>query len=96
MENICYTIKNKLKLLAILKVTYSKCMFCFQITVQQWRLVFWITTAIAVVSRILFMFGASGEVQPWNNPSDMADDIEKKSKKGRQYFNDFLHYNYKF
>ncbi|XP_047119767.1 putative inorganic phosphate cotransporter isoform X1 [Schistocerca piceifrons] len=36
-------------------------------TLEEWRIVFWITFGILVVTGIIFFFTASGEVQYWNN-----------------------------
>lgn len=37
-------------------------------TILQWRTVFWIVLGVFIVTNVLFIVMASGEVQPWNNP----------------------------
>lgn len=34
----------------------------------EWRIVFWITFVLFVVTTILYDIFASGEIQPWNEP----------------------------
>nr|CAD7456924.1 unnamed protein product [Timema tahoe] len=38
-------------------------------TLVQWRLVFWISVGVFLLTNFVFVFTASGEVQPWNSPS---------------------------
>lgn len=38
----------------------------FQSLLSEWRVVFWITFAIFVFTTIVYLFFASGEIQPWN------------------------------
>lgn len=40
----------------------------FQSTLEQWRTVFWVAFAVAMVRIVIYSIWASGEVQPWNNP----------------------------
>lgn len=37
-------------------------------TLSQWRLVFWIIFAVLVMTNVIFIIFASGDVQPWNDP----------------------------
>lgn len=37
-------------------------------TLEEWRLVFWVTFGIFVVTTVIYSGWASGEVQKWNNP----------------------------
>lgn len=34
----------------------------------EWRVVFWISFAIFMVTTVIYVLWASGEVQPWNTP----------------------------
>lgn len=38
---------------------------------NEWRLVFWMTFAVFVVTTIVYVIWASGEVQPWNEPENV-------------------------
>nr|CAD7199800.1 unnamed protein product [Timema douglasi] len=38
-------------------------------TLVQWRLVFWISVGVFLLTNFVFVLTASGEVQPWNSPS---------------------------
>lgn len=35
---------------------------------KEWRVVFWVTFVVFVVTTIIYCIWASGELQPWNNP----------------------------
>jgi len=48
---------------------------------QEWRLVFWITVAVLVVTNFAFVFMASGEVQPWNEPRNAASETKNGEPK---------------
>jgi hypothetical protein len=48
-----------------------------QSTMQQWRTVFWIVFGVFVVTNLLFVLMASGEIQPWNNTSTMKQGGEE-------------------
>lgn len=37
----------------------------------EWRIVFWVTFAVFVITTIVYVIWASGEVQPWNEPEDL-------------------------
>lgn len=39
-------------------------------TLEEWRLVFWVTFGIFVVTTVVYSIWASGEVQPWNSPKE--------------------------
>lgn len=38
---------------------------------SEWRLVFWVTFVVFVVTTIVYVIWASGDVQPWNEPENM-------------------------
>lgn len=38
-------------------------------TLTEWTLVFWIMLGVAIVTNIVFVIFASGEVQDWNDPN---------------------------
>ncbi|KAJ1519672.1 hypothetical protein ONE63_004938 [Megalurothrips usitatus] len=42
-------------------------------SMQEWRLVFWITVAVLVATNMVFVFLGSGEVQHWNEPARPKD-----------------------
>lgn len=44
--------------------------FFLQSYLTEWRIVFWITFCIFVVTTIIYVLFASGEVQPWNDTSN--------------------------
>nr|XP_012144752.1 PREDICTED: putative inorganic phosphate cotransporter isoform X2 [Megachile rotundata] len=47
----------------------------------EWRLVFWIVFVVFVVTNLVFVLYASGEVQYWNNPDFVRQErMEKRSK----------------
>lgn len=37
-------------------------------SLEQWRLVFWITLAVSIGRAIIFIVWGTADVQPWNNP----------------------------
>lgn len=41
--------------------------YSFQSSLEQWRTIFWIAFAIALVRTAVYSVWASGEIQPWNN-----------------------------
>lgn len=47
-------------------------------TLTQWRLVFWIVFGFFIVTNLIFVLYASGEVQYWNNPEFVIRDQEEK------------------
>lgn len=57
--------------------------FVLQHTLLQWRTVFWITVGVNLVTIVIFVWGGSGEVQPWNNIKHIdceKEDIKKEKK----------------
>lgn len=44
--------------------------FNLQSSLEEWRVVFWISFAIFVVTTFIYSIWASGEVQPWNEPRE--------------------------
>lgn len=50
-------------------------------TLSQWRLVFWIVLGVFVVTNLIFVLFASGEVQYWNDPEFVLRDREEKRRK---------------
>lgn len=49
-----------------------------QQTLSQWRLVFWIVFGVFVLTNIIFIVYASGEVQYWNDPDFLIRDKEER------------------
>lgn len=47
-------------------------------TLSQWRLVFWIVLSFFVVTNLIFVLYASGEVQYWNDPEFVIRDREER------------------
>lgn len=47
----------------------------------QWRTVFWIVLAVFVVTNVIFVLFASGEVQTWNDPDFIRRDLEERRQK---------------
>ncbi|XP_041776798.1 putative inorganic phosphate cotransporter isoform X3 [Anopheles merus] len=45
-------------------------------TLEEWRIVFWISFAIFNVTNLAYIIWASGEVQPWNTPHLMNKSVE--------------------
>ncbi|KAL1117414.1 hypothetical protein AAG570_004740 [Ranatra chinensis] len=43
-------------------------------TLLEWRVVFWINFAVIIITNIIYVIVGSAEVQPWNNPSQVATD----------------------
>jgi MFS transporter, ACS family, solute carrier family 17 (sodium-dependent inorganic phosphate cotransporter), other len=56
-------------------------------TLTQWRLVFFISCAVLVLTNMVYIIWATGKTQPWNNPSQPKavengiSDTEETSKK---------------
>ncbi|XP_015588670.1 putative inorganic phosphate cotransporter isoform X2 [Cephus cinctus] len=50
-------------------------------TVSEWRLVFWIVLGVFIITNIVFILYASGDVQPWNSPEFLINDHEEKRRK---------------
>lgn len=54
-------------------------------TLSQWRTVFWIVLGVFILSNLIFVMFASGEVQYWNDPDFVIRDrderrLQKKDK----------------
>lgn len=47
----------------------------------EWRLVFWVVFAVFVVTNLIFVLYASGEVQYWNDPEFVRRDREERRRK---------------
>lgn len=47
-------------------------------TLSQWRLVFWIVLSFFIVTNLIFVLYASGEVQYWNDPEFVIRDREER------------------
>lgn len=54
-------------------------MFVIQSSLREWRAVFWISFGIFIVTTVVYVLWASGEVQPWNYPPEQS--IENGRKK---------------
>lgn len=52
------------------------CLFQLQSSLTEWRIVFWVTFAIFVVTTIVYSIWASGEVQPWNDGNRKSNSTE--------------------
>lgn len=49
-------------------------------TLSQWRLVFWITLGVFIVTNAVFVAFGSGETQYWNSGEKPSDDLENDTK----------------
>ncbi|XP_026671600.1 putative inorganic phosphate cotransporter isoform X2 [Ceratina calcarata] len=47
-------------------------------TLYQWRLVFWIVFGVFIVTNVIFILFASGEVQYWNDPEFVRRDRQER------------------
>ncbi|XP_043464844.1 putative inorganic phosphate cotransporter isoform X4 [Leptopilina heterotoma] len=47
----------------------------------EWRIVFWIVLVVFIITNIIFIVYASGEVQNWNDPEFLRTEKEKKIQK---------------
>lgn len=53
----------------------------FQASLLEWRLVFWVAFGVLVVTAIVYVIWASGEVQDFNDPPHRIDfEAEEKEK----------------
>ncbi|XP_032684299.1 putative inorganic phosphate cotransporter [Odontomachus brunneus] len=52
-------------------------------TLSQWQLVFWIVFGVFVVTNLIFILFASGEVQYWNDPDFIIRDREERQHKAK-------------
>ncbi|XP_024877927.1 putative inorganic phosphate cotransporter [Temnothorax curvispinosus] len=50
-------------------------------TMMQWRTVFWIVLGVFILTNIIFVLYASGEVQYWNDPDFVIQDREERRRK---------------
>jgi hypothetical protein len=50
----------------VINVTHKIDTILLQHTLLQWRTVFWIVFGVMNVTNLIYVFTASGEVQPWN------------------------------
>ncbi|XP_029050700.1 putative inorganic phosphate cotransporter [Osmia bicornis bicornis] len=50
-------------------------------TLTEWRLVFWIVLAVFLVTNLIFVLYASGEVECWNDPEFIRQDREERRTK---------------
>lgn len=50
--------------------------------ITEWRVVFWISFVIFMVTTVVYVIWASGEVQPWNNPITYY--AKRNAENGRQ------------
>ncbi|XP_046750761.1 putative inorganic phosphate cotransporter isoform X2 [Diprion similis] len=54
-------------------------------TLSEWRIVFWITFAIYLISVLIYDFWADGEVQDWNDPGlKLKGDKKENTEKPKQ------------
>lgn len=53
-------------------------------TMTQWRIVFWIVLGVFIVTNIVFVIFASGEVQYWNDPNFVIQDREKRQQRQKE------------
>lgn len=57
-------------------------------SMQEWRLVFWITVAVLVATNIIFVMLGSGEVQHWNEPQ-LASPGKRQEEEGETRLESF-------
>lgn len=50
-------------------------------TLTEWRLVFWIVFGVFIVTNVIFILFASGEVQDWNDPEFVIRDRKERLHK---------------
>ncbi|CAG9812519.1 unnamed protein product [Phaedon cochleariae] len=50
-------------------------------TLKEWRIVFWITFALFILTNLIYCMFGSGEEQPWNQPQKSTDDGELQDTK---------------
>jgi hypothetical protein len=58
------------------------CKILLQHTLLQWRTVFWIVFGVMNITNLIYVFTASGEVQPWNwvNNQPPKGDAEQETQ----------------
>lgn len=50
-------------------------------TLSEWRLVFWIVFGVFIITNIIFVVYASGEVQYWNDPEFVLQEKEERRRR---------------
>lgn len=50
-------------------------------TLYEWRTVFWIAFGVFIVTNIVYIIWASGEIQPFNDPMSMKDNSDSEANK---------------
>ena len=50
-------------------------------TLDEWRIVFWILFAVAIVSNVIFLMWGSGDVEYWNDPQFVQEEINEKDRR---------------
>ncbi|EZA49274.1 Putative inorganic phosphate cotransporter [Ooceraea biroi] len=53
-------------------------------TLGQWRIVFWIVFGVFILTNVIFVIYASGEVQEWNDPDFVTKDREERRRRKQQ------------
>ncbi|XP_012262453.2 putative inorganic phosphate cotransporter isoform X4 [Athalia rosae] len=53
-------------------------------TLSEWRFVFWIVAVVFVVTNIVYVFLASGDVQSWNDPEFIVKEQEERRLKNER------------
>lgn len=66
--------------MSLLKINF----LLFQSSMEEWRLVFWITVAVLVATNVIFVVLGSGEVQHWNEPVRHEVDTQAKQVEGAE------------
>lgn len=55
-----------------------------QQTLEQWRIVFWIVLSVFILTNVIFVAFASGEVQEWNDPEFVRRDREERRQRKKE------------
>lgn len=55
----------------------------FKKTVNEWRIVFWITFAVLALTTLVYLIWASGEVQSWNDNLNEDNWLSKRFTRKR-------------
>lgn len=53
-------------------------------TLNEWRIVFWILVGIAVFSNLVYLIWGSGEVEYWNDPEFVQNQIDERKRKNNK------------
>lgn len=56
-----------------------------QHSLEEWRIVFWISFAVFHVTNLVYVMWASGETQPWNTPHLMNKSVESGDTKPKGF-----------